>query len=226
MIKLPYERRVYSQHWEDGILEFLVAIVKPNQPTFLEIGWGTGITNCCRNLLQHHGFAGTGIDARLNQLNHPALTAHTKLLSLNDVDFVLGTQGLSPTVFSLDIDSFDWHLLRDMLNKQFRPAVIVHEYNSHFGNTWCYARRYGADIVYDGKIRFGASLPAFAKLLLPHYHFFTVDSSGVNAFWLRKDFDIPVNTPMYQFKFHKGAQKNYDRGLDFLLAIDNGWEAV
>lgn len=226
MIKLPYERRVFSQHWEDGILEFLVSAVQPQHPTFLEVGWGTGLTNCCRNLLQNHGFSGTGIDARENRLRHSALTAHQKMLTLNDVDFVLSTQGLSPTVFSLDIDSFDWHLLQSMLAKQFRPAVIVHEYNSHFGNTWAYSRRYGQDIAYDGKIRFGASLPAFRKLLEPHYHFFTVDSSGVNAFWLRRDYHLPADTLTYQFRFHKGAQKNYDRGLDFLLAIDNGWEAV
>jgi hypothetical protein len=225
MIRLPYEKKVYSQHSEDGILEFLVDIVQPTNPTFLEIGWGTGLVNCCRNLLQNHGFYGTGFDAKESKLKHPALTTHTKMLSLDDVDLVLGTQGLRPTVFSLDIDSFDWHLLKAMLNQGFRPAIIVHEYNSHFGPEWSYSRRYGTDIVYDPKVRFGASLAAYGKLLHPHYQFVTVDSSGVNAFWIQHGYQIPRGTVTHAFNFHKGAQKNFDRGLDFLLALD-GWEAV
>jgi hypothetical protein len=226
MIRLPYEKRVFSQHSEDGILEFLVDIVQPANKTFLEIGWGTGIVNCCRNLLQNHGFSGTGIDAKESKLKHHRLTTHSKFLSLNDVDFVLETQGLSPTVFSLDIDSFDWHLLKAMLIQGFRPDIVVHEYNSHFGPDWCYSSRYGSNIHYDAKIRFGASLAAYKKLLDPYYQFVTVDSSGVNAFWLQHSYQIPVDTKTHAYNFHKGAQKNFDRGLDFLLSIDNGWEAV
>ena len=225
MIRLPYEKRVFSQHGEDGILEFFVGVVQPSNKTFLEIGWGTGVVNCCRNLLQNHGFQGTGFDAKDSKLKHPALTTHAKMLSLNDVEFVLSAQGLRPTVFSLDIDSFDWHLLKAMLNQGFRPNIIVHEYNSHFGPEWSYSRCYGADTVYDPKVRFGASLAAYGKLLHPHYQFVTVDSSGVNAFWIQHGYQLPEGTATHQFNFHKGAQKNFDRGLDFLLALD-GWEAV
>jgi hypothetical protein len=226
MIRLPYEKKVYSQHHEDGILEFLVDIVQPTNRTFLEIGWGNGMTNCCRYLLQDLGFSGTGFDARESKLKHPSLTTHAKMLTLNDVEFVLGAQGLSPAVFSLDIDSFDWHLLKAMLDQGFRPSVIVHEYNSHFGPEWSYSRRYGADTVYDPKVRFGASLAAYGKLLHPYYQFVTVDSSGVNAFWIQHSYQLPAGTKTHAFNFHKGAQKNFDRGLDFLLSLDNGWEAV
>jgi hypothetical protein len=224
MIRLPYEKRVFSQHSEDGILEFLVDIVAPTTKTFLEIGWGTGMVNCCRHLLQNHGFHGTGFDAKPSKLYHPRLTTHAKLLTLADVDFILSTQGLTPTVFSLDIDSFDWHLLKAMLACSFRPDIIVHEYNSHFGPEWSYSRR--ADTVYDSKIRFGASLTAYRKLLEPYYQFVTVDSSGVNAFWIKHGYTVPAGTVSHQYNFHKGAQKNFDRGLDFLLNLDHGWEAV
>lgn len=226
MIRLPYEKKVYSQHYEDGILEFLVNIVQPTNRTFLEIGWGNGMTNCCRYLLQDLGFAGTGFDLRQSKLAHPRLTSHAKFLSLDDVGFVLGTQGLNPGVFSLDIDSFDWHLLKAMLAQGFDPDIIVHEYNSHFGPEWAYTRRYGTDVQYDGKVKFGASLGAYRKLLEPNYTFVTVDSTGVNAFWIKKPYQVPADTITHQYNFHKGAQKNFDRGLDFLLSLDNGWEAV
>jgi hypothetical protein len=154
------------------------------------------------------------------------LTSHAKFLSLDDVDFVLSTQGLCPGVFSLDIDSFDWHLLKAMLTQGFAPDIVVHEYNSHFGPEWAYTRRCGTDVQYDGKVKFGASLGAYRKLLEQNYTFVTVDSTGVNAFWIKNSYHLPVGTITHEYKFHKGAQKNFDRGLNFLLSLDNGWEAV
>jgi hypothetical protein len=226
MIRLPYEKKVFSQHWEDGILELLLSITQPANKTFLEIGWGTGITNCCRNLLENLNFSGTGFDIKPSELKHAQLTSHEKFITLNDVDFILSCEGLTPAVFSLDIDSFDWHLLQAMLLKGFRPDIVTHEYNSHFGPDWAYTRKYEQHTYYDTKIRFGASLAAYRKILEPYYTFVTVDSAGVNAFWIKKSFSLPANLVTHSYKFHKGADQNFSRGLDFLLSVDNGWEAV
>jgi hypothetical protein len=53
-----------------------------------------------------------------------------------------------------------------------------------------------------------------------------LDSTGVNAFWIKKLYCLPADTVTHQYNFHKGAQENFDRGLDFLLSLDHGWEAV
>ena len=226
MIRLPYEKKVFSQHWEDGILELLLSITQPRTRTFLEIGWGTGITNCCRNLLENLNFSGTGFDIKPSVLTHAQLTSHEKFITLDDVDFILNCEGPTPAVFSLDIDSFDWHLLQALLHKGFAPDIITHEYNSHFGPDWAYTRKYEKNTPYDAKIRFGASLAAYRKILEPYYTFVTVDSAGVNAFWIKNTFSLPTNLVTHLYKFHKGADKNFSRGLDFLLSLDNGWEAV
>ena len=52
MYKLHYEKQIYSQHGEDGIIEMMTnAIINPDK-TFLEIGWGDGGTNMT-NYLQY-----------------------------------------------------------------------------------------------------------------------------------------------------------------------------
>ena len=49
---LSYEKKVFSQNGEDGILEYLDQFV--NGPrTFLEIGWAHGVQNCCRHLMEN-----------------------------------------------------------------------------------------------------------------------------------------------------------------------------
>ena len=128
--RLSYEKQVFSQHGEDGILEFLSSFILDKNKNFLEIGWGRGKVNCCRNLLENLNFSGTGVDAKTPIIFHNNLKTVTQLISLDDVNFLISLEGKEPTVFSLDIDSFDWHLLKSMLVKGFLPKIICHEYNS------------------------------------------------------------------------------------------------
>jgi hypothetical protein len=224
---LPYEQHVFSQHGEDGILEFLSSFVDQPNKTFLEIGWGNGSVNCCRNLLENLNFSGTGVDAKQSVITHKNLTTVAQYISLDDVDFLISLEGKEPTVFSLDIDSFDWHLLKAMLGKGFSPKIICHEYNSILGPDHAISRKYGSTVNYDKRTLFGASMPAFSKILEKHYNFVTVDSSGVNAFWIRKDIAFARPEQHYDFKFFKFVKERiYDNGLENFLKLDESWEYV
>jgi hypothetical protein len=224
---LPYEEHIFSQHGEDGILKFLSSFILDENKTFLEIGWGDGNVNCCRNLLENLNFTGTGVDAKLSKISHSNLKTVSRFISLDDVDFLISLEGKEPTVFSLDIDSFDWHLLKSMLAKGFLPKIVCHEYNSIIGPTESISRKYGKDINYDKRTLFGASISAYRKILEKNYNFVTVDSSGVNAFWIRKDVNFAQPAQYYDFKFFKFVkEKIYDKGLEQFLILDTGWEYV
>jgi hypothetical protein len=220
--RLSYEKQVFSQHGEDGILEFLSSFILDKNKNFLEIGWGRGKVNCCRNLLENLNFSGTGVDAKTPIIFHNNLKTVTQLISLDDVNFLISLEGKEPTVFSLDIDSFDWHLLKSMLVKGFLPKIICHEYNSILGPDKSISRKCGKGINYDKITLFGASLPAYRKILEKNYNFVTVNASGVNAFWIRRDVEFTRPEQYYDFKFFR----IYDNGLENFLSLNEGWEYV
>tara|TARA_R110000772_G_scaffold24028_1_gene63739 strand:+ start:1893 stop:2576 length:684 start_codon:yes stop_codon:yes gene_type:complete len=227
MNTLPYEHRTFSQHGEDGILKFLLTFVDDKNKNFLEIGWGNGTVNCCRNLLENLNFSGTGVDAKTSNISHSNLKTISQFVSLDDVDFLISLEGKTPTIFSLDIDSFDWHLLKSMLDNGFLPKIICHEYNSILGPDESISRKYGNNIDYNKRTLFGASLMAFKKILEKNYNFVTVDSSGVNAFWIRRDIEFTRPEQYYDFNFFKFVKERiYDNGLENFLNLDQGWEYV
>lgn len=227
MNTLPYEHRTFSQHGEDGILKFLLTFVDDKNKNFLEIGWGNGTVNCCRNLLENLNFSGTGVDAKTSNISHSNLKTISQFVSLDDVDFLISLEGKTPTIFSLDIDSFDWHLLKSMLDNGFLPKIICHEYNSILGPDESISRKYGNNIDYNKRTLFGASLMAFKKILEKNYNFVTVDSSGVNAFWIRRDIEFTRPEQYYDFNFFKSVKERiYDNGLENFLKLDQGWEYV
>ena len=218
---LPYEKSIYSQNGEDGIIEFLLDYVPSNDQNFLEIGWGRGSVNCCKNLAINHNFTGTGIDRKLQKHEIKNVRVIVKEINLSHIDYLISLEGHEPTVFSLDIDSYDWHLLNALLLKDFKPKIICHEYNSLLGPNLSITRTSTLDTVYDKYKLYGASLEAYKKILLQNYNFITVDSAGVNAFWLRKDFIKPINYKYYEFKSINPHYNHED-----LLNIDNHWITV
>ena len=218
---LPYERSVYSQNGEDGIIEFLLNYVSLENKNFLEIGWGRGSVNCCKNLAVHHNFTGTGIDRKPQKIIVDNVNVVVKEITIDDINYIIQLEGEDPTVFSLDIDSFDWHLLNKLIIKNFRPKIICHEYNSLLGPTISVTRALHKNTVYDKYVLYGASLQAYVKILSKEYNFITVDSAGVNAFWLRKDFTIPSTYEFYTFKSINNTINSND-----ILNIDEYWSSV
>ena len=223
--ELDYERKVTSQNGEDGILEYLIPYIKNN--TFVEIGWADGVQNNCRNLLEQHNFVGHGIDILQPAIKHPNLTHVSKKIDLNSIDEVINMQGKEPGVFSLDIDSYDYHILKALLEKGFRPEIVVHEYNSVLGPDRNAIRVYGAPT--NTKNHYGASLVAYKELLRPYYTFVTVETRGVNAFYIRNDIEFTM--PSKTFEWRKisnmyGAGKRYDKlreGLNSPNIENGGW---
>lgn len=216
--ELPYEKQIYSQNGEDGIFEYIIPFIK--NKSFVELGWGNGLTNNCRYLLDKLDFDGVGIDMRDNK--NGKLKKHIrKKIEPDDVKTIMEANP-QPGIFTIDIDSYDRTLLKNLIVSNYRPEVIVHEYNALWGPDKKMTRSSTCG-KYDKVFNYGASLSAYKSLLEKDYTFITVDSMGINAFWIRKDIDFKMPDKVLDFRY------NQRLGLDKKLGdfeIDNYWIEV
>lgn len=187
------ERRVHSQNGEDGIIEHLVGALIECNKTFYEIGCGTGERNNCTWLAQQ-GWVGVSVDRKHKRISQFLEMSKREALRVAVLAVTL-TPSIAhrlveiiddPDVFSIDIDSIDWHIVRAMTLEGFRPKIAVCEYNATF-----MAQPVTVPWPMKGRTKetyFGASTQAWRNLWEPlGYRFVTVDSTGTNCFFIRED---------------------------------------
>ncbi|MET1002169.1 MAG: hypothetical protein ABWZ15_10205 [Acidimicrobiia bacterium] len=189
------ERKCWSQHGEDGLLDALIARVGAPTRTFVEVGASDGHENCTRALAEG-GWKGFWFEAdperarRARELETRLdVRTHCAIVSANNVVRLMENAGVPnvPDVLSLDIDGNDFWVLRSMLRK-YAPRVVVVEYNATFppGHFWTRRERKRAE--WDDTYRHGASLDALAWLCArAGYRLVACDSAGANAFFVRAD---------------------------------------
>jgi hypothetical protein len=204
LFQLPYEEQFTSQNGEDGIIKHLIQYTK--KKNFVEIGWGKGVTNNCRNLVENLNFTGSTIDMKEPKIKYKQVNHVIKKLKPGDGQFIIDLEGKSPGLFSIDIDSFDYWLLKELIELDFRPDILIHEYNSVLGPEAKIARKYPGP--FDKKVNYGASLKAYKSLLSNNYTFITVDSIGINAFYIRNDIDFKMPEKRLDFQYIQRGDKD------------------
>jgi hypothetical protein len=117
------------------------------------------------------------------------ITIIERFLTAENIPAIFKDAGI-PQEFDLlviDVDGNDywmWHALAG----QFRPRVVVIEYNGTFGPKEEWVMPYDPRHCYDQTAYFGASLTSFANFGAKHsYSLVGCDSMGVNAIFVRKD---------------------------------------
>jgi hypothetical protein len=181
--RLPYEDRVFSQNLEDGIiLELVKRLINQNFKA-IEIGSGDGTQNMLRNLIENHNYHGIGHDMLESTWSHPQYQHNKGMVGLDNLQDTMQTWSTkTPDFFSLDIDSIDFWILKDLLKNNFRPSIMCIEFLSYYGpDVICSVKK---DLKSYHRKGCGASVSAFKALCaLFGYKFFTVDSQGVNCFF-------------------------------------------
>lgn len=246
------EKSIFSQHGEDGVIEHCTNHAVELNKFFFEIGCGFGLENNTTNLLVK-GWHGIVADLPKNiKLYEKLLKAMKYKGNIYKISGVIDSENivklynehiakiLTIDFFSLDIDSYDFFILQKLLQNNFRPKIICVEYNSFLGNKPItvkytkYYQRYALDPKRG--LCYGASLEAW-KLLLQKYNydFLTVDSSGVNAFFINpNEIKSEVhNISKIDFKHHVRFQQKYNKSgeklteevinqfKDHLIYLDN-----
>jgi hypothetical protein len=204
-LRLPslsdYEFKVFSQWGEDGILQHLTTHLAIEHRTFIEFGVEDFHESNCRFLLMKDRWAGFVIDgsednmARLRSSyfywQYP-LQSKASFITRENVDALLSGSGFDRRlgILSVDIDGVDWFVLEALAD--WRPAILIVEYNGVFGRTVPVSVPYVADFQrsarHSSNLYYGANLPAFAHLLEPRgYSLVGVNGAGSNAFFVRNE---------------------------------------
>jgi len=187
----------FSQNGEDGIIDHLLSGLKNLNKYFIEIGSGNGLENNTAYLAHIRKFAGIQIEADI-ELYDDALITKTWLTEtinyfVNEstvVNILEKVLHKNPDVFSIDIDGMDYYITKLLLEKGLRPKIIVCEYNSAFGPSRSLTIPYNPTFSMFNSdqpyLYYGVSLAGWKKLLEKYeYRFVTVESNGINAFFIK-----------------------------------------
>ena len=181
------ERSVFSQLGQDGVIKELVEACPGIHRQLVEIGAGNGSSNNTRALIEA-GWSGLWVDPLLSgNINHENLVWAKKCATLINIKDVLeqGQIFKGFGLLSVDIDGLDYWLVSKIMELQYRPRIIVVEYNSTWGATEALAVTYDPDFRWASDDYFGASLIAWANLLSwCGYRLIGCESRGVDAFFV------------------------------------------
>lgn len=191
----PFERRLFSQNGEDGVLLEILHRVGVDQGWFIEFGAGTGHEGNCVLLADVLGWEGIFLEgdpsfyARLEAKyhgSHRIRTAHA-LVGPETADALFESHGApeEPDVLSIDVDGDDWWIWQAIT--RVRPRVVIIEYNATLPVDRALVRP-RSDRGWDSTAWFGASLGAYEHLGAEKgYRLVHTELTGTNAFFVRTD---------------------------------------
>lgn len=192
-----YERSVYSQGGEDGVIDEIFRRIGIESRTCVEIGSGPGNQNNTVYFLlkgwKSWWFEGSPERAAIAKQQFSRLVGEEQLtvtggyVTSSNIASLLSGAGvpLEPDLLSLDIDGNDVHVLERI---GIRPRVIVLEYNASFTPEvrWSVADK--DDRTWNNDSEHGASLRRFCETAnAAGYVLVGCSFGGLNAFFVRAD---------------------------------------
>lgn len=193
-----FEAQVFSQNGEDGIISEILRRVGTTDRFFVEIGAGHGIEGNTVYLLRK-GWKGVWIEAdpRAARSIRTQFAAELASEQLRLVQAFVTRENAARLlhdarvpaefdVLSIDVDRNTSHIWRAL--SEFRPRVLVIEYNASIPASDEWEVPYDADAVWDESSYFGASLKSLERLGTERgYAVVGCDRTGLNAFFVRRD---------------------------------------
>jgi hypothetical protein len=190
------EFSVFSQWGEDGILAWLVDVVKPEHRRFVEFGIEDYRESNTRHLLMSQNWSGLVIDGspeniaalRRDTVSYKHdLTSVCSFVTKDNINQLISQGGFEGPlgILSVDIDGVDYWVLEQIKNE---ADIIVLEYNDLLGPN-------AVSVPYDptfvrlkkhwSGMYWGASLAAFDFLLKRrNMQFVGTNRAGTNAFFV------------------------------------------
>jgi hypothetical protein len=234
----PFELRVFSQNGEDGVLAEILTRVGAGERHFVEFGVESGREGNCVYLADIADWRGLFMDsdahafAALQRKYRADERVRTDCAMVTPANvqqlFAAADVPPEPTVLSIDVDGSDywiWEALED-----YRPRVLVIEYNSALDTHKRLVQPAELEDGWDGTEYFGASLGAMRALgERKGYRLVHAELCGVNAFFVRQDLaegrfpdveDVPLRGAPNYFQRGQGHPPDLDRRR--YLDLDSG----
>jgi hypothetical protein len=180
---------------------YLLSIVGVESYSMLEIGIGDGSECNSRNFIENFGWNAWLIDGNkvnlekaahyYKQIKSTKVTTHHSWVTKDNIGKTIENLDvpIHLDVLSIDIDGNDYWVWKAI--KTIDPRIVIIEYNASFGKTKSvtvpYEKNFNRYKKHKSGYYHGASLLALKKLgEEKSYSFVCCDSSGVNAFFLKK----------------------------------------
>jgi hypothetical protein len=194
-----WEFSAFSQNGEDGIIDYLLEHLGSRNRYFVEIGIEDGLECNCAWLAIARKFNGLMIEGNPRKCARASALYYEINLGVECTEAFVTKQNVDqllrealhrdPDVFSLDIDGNDYYIADAIINAGFRPKIFAVEYNSVFGPDEAVTIQYREDFnfvsAHPTQLYYGVSVAAWKNFFARHgYSFVTVDSNGVNAFFV------------------------------------------
>ena len=194
--------KVYSQHGEDGIIDYLLKKLFIEKPIFVEIGVGN-YTECnTRFLFEIRSAKGLVLDCLKNLKKEISKNLKLWKGDLEIVETYVHSENIMEILqkynfnknidlFSLDIDGIDYWILKSLPSDFSKIAVI--EYNPIFGHTHEITvpnlKDFNRSSYHHSNLCFGMSLKALINIMeKKNFYFLGSNLRRNNAFFVSKKY--------------------------------------
>ena len=195
------EVKIFSQNGEDGIIDYLTHKLKVDKKNFVEIGVGDYRESNTRFLYNRYHPKGLIIDCiedmkrkvkrHVNFWKGDLRVCNQKIDSENILDLLNNSCNYEIDLFSIDIDSIDYWIIKKLKNNISK--IFVAEYNPVFGAeleiTVPNISGFERSKYHYSYLCYGMSLKALINLMdQKGYYFIGTNLQKINAFFILKEF--------------------------------------
>lgn len=175
------EKKIHSQNGEDGIIEKIFDTIKPTNQYCIEFGIHPNQGNTIQLANKNWNYLWIDANGDGQKIKKEFITAE----NIESI-FVKYNAPTSFDLLSIDVDYNDYWIWKSIRN--YRPRVVIIEYNSSIPYDEKKVAPYDPNMVWDGTNFFGASLLALNELgKSKGYTLIACDNKGVNAFFILSD---------------------------------------
>ncbi|WP_068471476.1 hypothetical protein [Candidatus Protochlamydia phocaeensis] len=220
-----YEKRVYAQNGEDGVLEQIFRLIPPVCKYYVDFGAGDGnLISNTKYLREMDGWRGLLLDADCEP--NPLLNLHREFITAENICEIFAKYTV-PTEFdliSIDIDYNDFYVWK-ALSSRYHPRVVVIEFNCSHNYDEDKVVKYDPDGFWDISDYYGASMLALYRLgRVLGYSLVYQDANAVNLFFIRDDVleetgikfkNMNDVAKLYNIPPHRLARNGYRPGNPF-----------
>jgi hypothetical protein len=170
----------YSQYGEEGYLQFIFKNIGIKSKFLVDIGENNGTYLSNTKQFRNEGWTGILIDGK------PFPDVHQHYVSADNIIDILKRHNCPEEfdLLSLDIDGQDYWVLRELL-REFRPRVIISEYNSEFTDSRTI--EYDPNFYFKATDYYGYTFEAGLKLADEFGYRVIFQNANLNMYYLRKD---------------------------------------
>ena len=206
-----FERRVFSQNGEDGIVEEILRRIGPGSNTFVEFGSSNGTVCNCAYLVKKKGWRGLFMEGdpqrfeglRATFAAFPDVKTVCARISAKNIEQLFADADVPADLdlLSIDIDGNDYWVWKAITSWQ--PRIVIVEVNGQKRPPERWVMPEDDNHSWSGTDYYGASLAAMRDLGREKgYVLVGTESRGVNAFFVRSDLVTEDKFPDTELAYH------------------------